>query len=145
MNEPEYFELRGEGRDCIILVLAEVQGFPDAIGHWGGYDVDAIVKIAAGDFQVKSKFYTSTGEIQSFFSQLLLCNDSLHGNAAFTSYEENLAFVVRYDISGQVLITGKFRSNDQRANELRFEIQSDQTFIQSTVKQLQSLAAKYAV
>lgn len=134
----EEFELKG-GADFLKISLEEVYGFPDETSSFGGYDTRSLLSIQADGFSVQSTFYTSTGEIFEFYKQLEECNKTLKGSAYFLSYEENLKFEVQYYINGHVIIKGSFFKH----NELLFEIDSDQTYMQSSLQQLKAIYDKY--
>lgn len=136
------FTIKGE-TDFLTLTFQEVFGFPDTTCHWGGYDLQAILEIKSSGFYVKSTLYTSTGEIFDFFQQLKNCNDKLKGTSTFTSYEGNLELTAAYDNAGHVSIKGKFSEQNEFNNKLQFEFPSDQTYIRSTVADLEVIADKY--
>lgn len=138
----EEFELKGGG-DFLKISFEEVYGFPNTTSPFGGYDTKSLLEIRSDGFQVQSTLWVSTGDIFEFYEQLSKCNEVLKGSAYFLSYEENLKFEVRYDINGGVLISGTFSKQSEIANELIFEIISDQTFIQSSLRQLKVICDKY--
>lgn len=125
------------------MTFAEVFCFPETTCHWGGYDLSSIIEIKSRSFNVKSVLYTSTGQIYQFFQQLKSCNEKLSGTAKFVSYEGNLDFTAGYDNLGHVNIKGRFSEQNQFDNELKFEFTSDQTFIHSTVDELNLITDKY--
>ncbi|OGX85111.1 hypothetical protein BEN48_14995 [Hymenobacter glacialis] len=87
--------------------------------------------------------WTSTGEIFALHQQLHQCNESIAGNAAYTSCEGNLALTVQYDAMGHITIRGKFSEGNEYCNALDFEFQSDQTFVQMTLLELDLIVKKY--
>jgi len=135
------FTLKQE-TDFITITFDEVYGFPNTTCNWGGYDVHARIEIKSGDFCANSKFYTSTGEIFDFFQQLKECNSKLTGTAIYNSYEHNLKLTASYDKLGHIDIKGIFSDNNQN-NNLQFTMSTDQTFIQSTIKELELIVGKY--
>ena len=142
-DENEEFAIRGESGDCIRIIFTEVYGFPNETCHWGGYDMRATVKIKAGDFDVLSNFFTSTGEIYNLYQQLERCNTQLEGVLKFASYEGNLEFTINYGQGGHIDLVGKYIPNNQCDNELRFSIVTDQSYMSETITELSSLFIKY--
>jgi len=139
----EGFTIKGETGDFLTLTMTDVYDFPDKTGHWGGYDARAEIIIKSGNFQVKSAFYTSTGEVFSFYQQLKDCNSKLKGSAIYDSYESNLKFTASYDDLGHVKISGDFSENFPSENELTFSFASDQSFIKYTLDELTAFVKKY--
>ncbi|MBB2145343.1 hypothetical protein GM921_07605 [Pedobacter sp. LMG 31464] len=138
----EGFIIRGEG-GLISLSFEKVFGFPETTSYLGGYDLQASITIKSSCFEVKSTMYTSTGEIYLFFDQLKNCNERLDGTAKFASYEGDLEFLAAFDhATGHVSIKGFFTEHEF-SNCLNFEFSSDQTFMTTTIKELQILFQKY--
>ena len=142
-DEEEGFEIQGFGENFIRLSWTKVYGFPNFPSHFGGYEVQATIKIVAGDFQVLSTFFTSTGELHGLYEQLKSCNERVEGAVRFASYEENLMLEAAYHLQGRVSISGRYRAGNQSDNELHFGIDTDQSYLQETVQQLSRLANKY--
>jgi hypothetical protein len=61
----------------------------------------------------------------------------------FTNYENNLVFDIVYDVNGIVKIEGNFSSLTSFDSNLKFEFNSDQSYIQSTLVQLEIIINKY--
>ena len=134
-----------KGDDCnfIEIIYSEIFGFPSQTSHFGGYDINATINIKSYGFSVNSKFYTSTGEIFSFFEKIKECNEVLSGVAKFKSSEDNLELNLTYDNLGNVKIIGNYRDNSWLENILNFEFNSDQTFICQFIKEFQPTINKY--
>ena len=131
------------GADFIKIKMANVYGFPENTCHWGGYDVQAGIEIKSENFHVKSSFWISTAEIYDFTQELKLCYNTLNGSANLISYEGNLKLVGEFDGIGHVNFKGYFSEQNEWANELNFEFMSDQTFIRSTLDELEQIVLKY--
>ena len=63
----EKLSIKGESGNFIEIFYLEVYGFPDNTSHFGGYDVLAKINLKSEGFTINSNFYTSTGEIYTFF------------------------------------------------------------------------------
>lgn len=138
----EEFSIKGEG-NLINIVFDEVFGFPDTTCHWGGYEVRATLIIKSSNFHVKATLWTSTGEIYEFLQSIKQCNNELKGEASYKSYEGNIELKAKYDNLGHVNIKGQFSEQNELDNKLKFEFNTDQTFISLTVKELELIALKY--
>ena len=121
----------------------DVYGYPESTCNWGSYDLRTYLEIKSGNFYVKSTLWTSTGEIYEFYKILETCNEEVKGIANFYSYEGNLALKVIYDNLGHVIVKGKFSEQSQFANELKFEYESDQSYLGLTLEELKQIVLKY--
>lgn len=142
LKKMETFTIKGT-TDFITITFDEVYDFPDKTCYWGGYDTRVKIEIKSGNFVVHSSLYSSTGEIYEFYAKLKECNDKLIGTAVYKTYEHNLDLTISYDKTGHVNINGKYSDQNQYNNILQFEFTSDQTFIQSTIKELELIVDKY--
>ncbi|MET4105972.1 hypothetical protein [Hymenobacter sp. UYP22] len=132
------------GRDsCLTIRLVEVYGFPDNTSHWGGYDTRAAIHVKVGGFSVDSTLWTSTGELFELYQQFRICNESVKGTVRFESYEHQLNFTAHYTPAGQILIEGVFSEFSDSNNELTFHMHTDQSYIQSTLAEMQKIVQKY--
>ena len=138
----EEFEIRN-GHDFLKITLKTVYGFPNVTSHFGGYDTKSILEINANGFNVIADIYISTGEIFEFYKNLSFRNDQLRGSIHFENYETDLEFDLVYDFNGHVNIKGKFTKQNELNNMLRFEIKTDQSFIQSALSQLKAITERY--
>ena len=106
----------------------------------GGYDVQARIEIKSGRFQVTSIFYVSTGEVYELYEHLKICNQNLIGLVEFARYEKALKLSIEHTTLGHVTISGIFQDAD---NQLKFEFDSDETFMSNTLIELERLVKKY--
>jgi len=136
------FSIYGEA-DFITITLDEVYDFPESTSYLGGYSTRTSLKIKSGDFKVATVLWTSTGMLYELLQKLKECNAQLSGGVSFFSHEHNFELFLTYDVAGHINVAGKFSSQSELKNELHFEFMSDQSFIASTIKQLESLAEKY--
>ncbi len=136
------FKIAGN-KDFILVKLVEVLGFPDRTTHWGGYDAIADIEMSVGNLSANSKFYLSTGNIFTFYEELKECYEKLSGKAIFESYEKNLNFEVIFELTGKIRIAGNFIENHHSQNELKFELQSDQSYLPQTLLQLSKIVRQY--
>lgn len=135
------FELKGQD-GFIKIQIIELFDFPERISCFGGYDCIVSIEIIAFPFNAKSKFYTTTGELFEFYQKLKKCHTDLNGSAVFDSYEENLNLTVKY-VFGKVKVYGKFQENLASDNKLIFELNSDQSYLSSSMIQLEKITEKY--
>ncbi|MDN3494213.1 hypothetical protein QMA06_15945 [Winogradskyella sp. APC 3343] len=137
----EEFELKGQD-GFLIIRINEVFGFPNRTSHFGGYDCVVGIDIKVGGYNVRSQFYSSTGELFDFYEKIKKCQTELNGLAEFNSYESNLELTVKY-IFGKVSIWGKYQENLATDNIMEFDFNSDQSYLKNTVEQLNQIVNKY--
>lgn len=140
MNE---FVVRGKQGCFIRIALDEVFGFPNLTSHFGGYDVKGTAEIKSGNYYVKGELWFSTGEIYEFYNQLVRCWTDLTGVATFWTSEANLKLEVKFNNHGQVVIEGYFKEFANQDNELKFEIESNQSFFMETIEGLGEVINHY--
>jgi hypothetical protein len=137
----EEFELKGQD-GFLVFRIDEVFGFPNKTSHFGGYDCVLGIEIKVGGYNVKSRFYSSTGELADFYKKIKKCHNELNGLAEFNSYESNLELTVKYT-SGKVSIWGKYQENMAIDNIMEFDFDSDQSYLKNTVDRLNKIVNKY--
>ncbi|MGB7605360.1 MAG: hypothetical protein WBL93_07760 [Lutisporaceae bacterium] len=138
----EGFKLEGKNGHISIEFL-EVYGFPNNTSVFGGYDAKGIVEIKSSNYRVCGELWFSTGEIYNFYSTLKECNKRLDGKAELITTETNLKMSVDFDKIGHVVISGEYVERYDENNELTYEIFSDQSYIQDTIKELNEIVNKY--
>jgi hypothetical protein len=138
----ESFKIYGDG-DFVQITFDEVYGFPDTTSHFGGYEVRSKLEIKSRGFKVASILWTTTGELFEFYQLLKTSNKKLSGMIDFKTYEGNLAFSISYDTMGHVNIKGLFMEHGEFDNKLHFEFNTDQTFIKTTLQELETIVHKY--
>nr|WP_320022744.1 hypothetical protein [uncultured Draconibacterium sp.] len=138
----EKFEIIGEN-GFVRINLTKVYGFPDTTSAFGGYDTESEIEIKSSNYYLKGVLWVTTGNIFDFFQKLEKCQKNLVGIARLETYEKNLQLTVEYDELGHVIVKGKFIENHMEKNILDFEIKGDQTFMNSTINELENIYKKY--
>ncbi|MHB8208138.1 WapI family immunity protein [Mucilaginibacter sp.] len=138
----EEFTLKGNG-SYLKIELVEVYGFPESTSHSGGYDTKSIVEIYSDGFKVSSIVWISTGEIFEFYRSLKQTNQLLIGTAYLYHLEGNLECNATYGNDGHISIRGIFSKQNMLDNQLKFHFESDQSYIQSTLIELEIITNKY--
>lgn len=139
MNE---FTVTGK-QGFIRIQLIKTFGFPQNTSHFGGYDSQGITEIKSGNYYVLGELWFSTGEVFEFYEQLERCYCELKGEATFLNSESNLKMDIKFNKAGQINIQGYFKELAHQNNELQFEIESDQSFIGSTLQELKKFVEQY--
>ncbi|MDQ0202291.1 WapI family immunity protein [Neobacillus ginsengisoli] len=140
MNE---FEIAGK-EGFIRIQLNNVYGFPNETSYYGGYDVKGKIEIKSGNYYVKdAELWFSTGQLYQFFIQLQKCYTDLKGCVTFSESENHLKLDLNFNQYGQINIRGYFQEIVDEENILHFEFESEQSYLISTLRQLNNLVDKY--
>lgn len=102
-----------------------------------------VLEIKSRNFYVKETFYTSTGELFEFAEELKVPNEKIKGIVQFRSYEGNLEFSLIYDNLGHIAIKWQLSDQNECSNELQFEFNSDQSFLNNTLNEISLITLKY--
>lgn len=140
MNE---FKIAGK-QGFIQIELYEVYGFPNETSYLGGYDVKGKIDIKSGNYYVKdAEIWFSTGQVYQFFIQLQKCYYELKGSVTFSESENNLKIELNFNRFGQINIQGYFQEVADQENILHYEFESEQSYLTSTLRQLNSIVDQY--
>ena len=136
------FSIKGSS-GFIKINIEELYGFPDETSPFGGYGTKSRIKLESNSYSVNSIVWLSTGSLYNLYKELEPAQRQLKGTASFTSDENDLWFVVEYDELGCVSINGEYKQNYQERNILKFEIFSDQSYIERSLTKLKRIVEKY--
>ena len=136
------FTITGK-RGFIRIELQNASGFPKDTSHFGGYEAEGIIEIKSGNYYIFGELWFTTGDVYDFYKQLDKCYRELNGIAVFSNYENSLELEVVFNRLGQVVIQGSFQEKAYVENELQFEIESDQSFLTSTLEELRKFVDHY--
>ncbi|NPV90892.1 MAG: hypothetical protein HPY50_08975 [Firmicutes bacterium] len=125
------------------FIKIRIQELYDIPHYTSGWDARGDVEIECDHYKASGEIYFSTGQIDDFYQQLKKCQDIVKGTANFENYELNLKFTLTYDSSGHVSIEGSYQEYPHRKSKLYFEIDSDQSFFNETLKQLRKIIKEY--
>jgi hypothetical protein len=138
----ESFTLEGES-GYLKIIIDNVFDFPATTCYWGGYDIKANIEIQSSNFQAHYTFYSSTGELFLFYKSLREMNELLKGKVFYKNYEENIFITLTYDNYGHITIEGSLIDKNEFWSELKYEFYSDQSYIKSTLNELEMIVKKY--
>ena len=137
------FKIAGK-QGFIQIELNEVYGFPNETSYLGGYDVKGKIDIKSGNYYVKdAEIWFSTGQVYQFFIQLQKCYNELKGSVTFSESENNLKIELNFNRFGQINIQGYFQEVAHQENILHYEFESEQSYLTSTLRQLNSIIDHY--
>ena len=140
------FSIKGSN-GLFTITVREVFGFPDKTSMLGGYDVRGNIDIQCGSigrYSANGELYFSTGQIYTFFNQLKHAYKTLNGEVTFINeYDKTFKVKIEFDDKGHVFISGEFQELTHESNRLFFEIDSDQTYLSASLKELESITNKF--
>jgi hypothetical protein len=135
-------EINGENGHLKIQIK-KLFGFPESTSPFGGYTTESIIEIKSSNYYIKGLVWITTGDLFNFYKELKNCQINLKGRAVLNSYENNLYSTLFYDDLGHVILKGKFTEKYEEKNTLEFEIKSDQSFLNSTISELETMIDNY--
>jgi len=104
----------------------------------GSLSCRATVEIEVPGYRAEGKVWLSRAALAAFASELRACDQSLDGAARLTSDQESLSLTVTYQRrSGRVEVTGAYRQTMVLANELRFGMLTDQSYMAESLLQVE--------
>jgi len=138
------FGLKGDN-GFVVIEIIEVYGFPDDTTHLGGYDCRCSINLENEGFKVNDEFYSSTGQMYELMLSLKKLYKDLSGKIIFSNtYEDNLMLEISMDSSyGRISIKGEYFRLSENEISMNFEINSDQSYIPSTINELESIYEIY--
>lgn len=136
------FEIRGNN-GYIAIEIGETSHSSEDISIFGGYDVIGRIDIKSGNYRACGALWLNTKELYNFFITLKECWSNLKGEVKFMTYESDLELVIKFDKFGHVIIHGNYIERHDEGNKLIFEIISDQSFMQETIRNLSNIISKY--
>ncbi|KON68863.1 hypothetical protein AKG34_08715 [Peribacillus butanolivorans] len=137
-------EFKIDGKQGFIQIeLNEVYGFPNETSYLGGYDVKGKIDIKSGNYYVNGELWFSTGQVFEFYTQLQKCYRELKGKATFSNSETTLKLELDFNKLGQIIIQGYFQELASEENILQFEFESDQSYLESTLQELNKIVDHY--
>ena len=139
------FEIKGSSGERIKLEITEVFGFPDETSFRGGYDVKCNLEMNFGPYSMNTDgYYSSTGALFNFYTELLKCYNDLKGSAAYRPDfpENNFDLSIEFDEHG-VNISGRYQDDPAVNNILSFEFNSDQSYFKEVVGDLKKVVLQF--
>jgi len=109
----------------------------------GGCDCRGTASIASWGFQAQGKVWFTAADVARFHSELAACYQTLTGVATFATQEDTLKLEVVFGRRGQVEFRGTFQESHNEGNELKFRIQTDQSYIAQSLEELSALVKRY--
>ena len=129
------------GYDKIEITITELMGFPERTSFEGGYDFKGTLTICVGSYNVRfNNYFSTTGILYNLLTSLVPCYNSLEGTAEYRHmYEKSFYFTLKMTRTGHAMIEGVFREYPHLPNNLVFQFETDQTYIQDTIRELKQV------
>ena len=139
------FEFKIEGKEGYIeLAILEVFGFPQNTSHNGGYDAKGYIKIKSRGYYAEGEIWISTGEVYLLYEGLKSAYEKLEGKVEFYATDGNYLKVdIEFLERGNVSIKGVYEESYTYENELKFTIDSNQSYFEQTLRDLKLIVDEY--
>lgn len=105
--------------------------------------LDARLLAEAGSFHGTFSLSLTTAELFSLCRDLEKAIDSLSGRVSLKSLESDLELTITFGARGAAEIAGVLRPGGWSPGVLHFQLQSDQSYLASSVQQLRSLTQQF--
>jgi|GEM_PF-419792 hypothetical protein len=138
-----YFEIK-DGSDFLRVEVLK-QNFPDAELDWDRNSVSCWISAKTGMFSGKFKADLMTPSFEIFKKELEVLYENLDRSATFEGHEDQLLIRVNGDGIGHLNVFCWLKDYVGIGNELKGELNFDQTELQKLIEQLNKITTKYKV
>lgn len=139
-------QIQGDGN----IIQIEVFGYerPDANDEYDANWLRARCSVSVGEFSAVLSLALVTHDFARFAGELEQTVQLLKGTASFSTAEAGLAIEIRFTTAGHAEVFGSARS--QRSivpdvSELSFSLETDQSFLAHTVRELKTIVSRFPV
>ena len=136
-------EIRGDG--AFVRLHFSHRAYPEAQDYWDGNWVVTHIQAETAGFKADFTDQVHLGDVVRFYEQVLTMYTTLSGEATLAMLEEFLIVTghmnTRGGLNWSALIAQPFR----RSTQLRFEFQSDQSYLPHLIQQLESTLVEFGV
>ena len=126
------------GKDAEFVRVSILQDNEDG---WFSADVEVVV----GKFRGRFDADFNSWAFSDFRTELEALYKNVSGSAKFTSYEEQLELILTCDTSGHIKIHGEAIDFAGTGNKLIFNLEIDQTYVPTILRDLQLALDRYPV
>lgn len=137
------FYLLGERTNIEIDVLH--RNFPDSTDYWDVNCVKSKIKIEIPGYLVCFNAELRTDELRDFVNELKLMKRFLQGKASLKNLDSYFQFDCEMDKLGNIMWTGETCYPAGYGAVLTFEFASDQTFLNTLIKELDEILTVFPV
>lgn len=103
------------------------------------------IRVCVGGFRCSVDAAILTVELTGFLSQLRPLYQTLHGNAEFTTLEQQLHLRLTGDGKGHIELVGDVADQPGIGNRLHFTLQFDQSQLETSIRDLAKITARFPV
>jgi hypothetical protein len=140
-------EVRFGGEQVNFLsIIVRGRAYRRSRKYWDGNWLHVTAVIQAGKFSGQVPGLLRVEELATFYQRLSTIHESRLGAAGFQTFDRWLNFQVEAELSGVVKLSGTISDDgDDTRSQLIFAIDTDHTFLDSTLGQLQEALRVYPV
>ena len=103
------------------------------------------IKISSGPFQGEFDATLTTSDFSCFEQELIQVLSNLNGKARFQTDEDWLSFDVEIGFLGTAVVQGTAKANDGSRTNLVFSFETDQSYLQQTMRALSDITQTFPV
>jgi hypothetical protein len=142
-QENRYFELFVSGNYLRLTIIKHQ--FPNAQDDWDKNILDVKVSVKSGAFLGELDTIFMTTDFESFKQQLRNLYINLNGTATFSGYEHSDMIKLRGNGLGHLNVECQLTESNIPLNELKFELDLDQTFLPSIINQINLITKEFPI
>ncbi len=121
--------LDGDAGDYVVLTI---NGRPDENDDW----LDVTISVSAGAFSGCVSASLLTVDFTNFRRELESLHQTLDGTATFETIEGQLTIECVGNGRGGIGVTGMVEDRARNSNQLKYQIDTDQTFLPALISQI---------
>ena len=127
------------GIDAGDHVIVEINGRPDERDDW----LAVTISVRAGSFSGSFDATLVTCDFPLFRKQIEQLYETLTGGATFDTIEGQIKITCTGNERGGIAIDGVLQDRVVDGNELRFQFDTDQTFLPTIISELQQIESQF--
>ncbi|MCT8341224.1 hypothetical protein MG296_14250 [Flavobacteriaceae bacterium TK19130] len=138
-----YFKIQN-GSDFLKIEILN-QNFPNADLDWDKDSIRCKVSAKFGGFSGEFHADLMTFSFDNFKKELIQLNENLGQSATFKGYEGQVKIFIQGDGIGHLDLFCDLKDNVGIGNELKGELNIDQTYLPELIEQLDTITSEYKV
>jgi len=138
------FKLLGEENEKVeIEVIGRTH--PESTDYWDGNWIDAKLKVEIPGYLVEFVANLRTDELRGFLDELKIMYKTLKGKVELDNMDEYIHFECEINNLGHIRWIGKTCYPPGYGAELTFEFQSNQSYLEQIIRELDAILAVFPV
>ncbi|WP_449565221.1 WapI family immunity protein [Luteirhabdus pelagi] len=143
-NESETYLKIQNGSEFVKIEILK-QNFPNADLDWDKDSIRCKISAKFGSFSGEFNANLMTFSFDNFKRELIYLYENLEQSATFKGYEDQVKIFIQGDGIGHLDLFCDLKDNVGMGNELKGELNLDQTYLPDLIEQLDTITSEYKV